>query len=83
MSKTRDSKQFFYGDRSVDETYNETVHMLNNKYYNLFRSNFKSKGLSYREEYYVMNKFWNNGKISAFKIKHTDKVGYANYSRVT
>lgn len=83
MSKTKYSKQFFYGDRSVDETYNEIVHMLNNKYYNIYRSNFKTKGLSYREEQYVMNKFWNNGTIAAFKIKHTDKLGFCNWARVT
>lgn len=83
MSKTKFSKQFFYGDKSVNETYSEIVHMLNNKYYNIFRSNFKSTGLTYREEQFVMNKFWNNGSIAAFRIKHTDKLGFCNWSRVS
>lgn len=82
-SKTKYSKQFFYGDRSVNETYQEIVHMLNNKYYNIFRSNFKTTGLSYREEQFIMNKLWNNGTIAAFKIKHTDKLGFCNWARVT
>jgi len=83
MSKTSESKKFFYGDKSVNETYDEVVHMLRNKYYNIYRSNFKTEGLNYREEQYVMNKLWNNGTIAAFKIKHTDQLGYANWARVT
>lgn len=83
MSKTKESKKFFYGDRTVDETYQQTIHMLNNKYYNIFRANFKTKGLNYRQEQYLFNKFWNNGTIAAFKIKHTNEIAFSMWNRVT
>ena len=63
--------------------YNTVVHMLRNKYYNIYRSNFKTKGLTYREEQYVMNSFWDRGRVAAFKIKHTDDLGYADWARVS
>lgn len=81
MSKTKDSKRFFYRDRTVSANYSQNVHILNNKYYNIFRSNFKTMGLNYRQEQYLFNKFWNDGTIAAFKIKHTDDIGFANWAR--
>lgn len=82
MSK-KDRRYLYAGDRSVTSNYNETVHMLNNKFYNLYRSNFETEGLSYREEQYVMNRFWDVGRVSAFLIKHTDELGYTDWSRVS
>lgn len=61
--------------------YKLAVHMLENKYYNLFRSNFETS-LNYREEAYVMKRFWDAGRIAAFKIKHTDKLGFCEWSKV-
>lgn len=77
------NKRFFLGDNNSNEYYNKVVHILRNKYYNLFRSNFETEGLTYREEQFIMNKLWANGTIAAFKIKHTDDAGYANWTRET
>lgn len=63
--------------------YETVVHMLTNKYYNIYRSNFKTTGLNYREEQYVMNRFWENGTVAAFKLKHTDELGYAQWAMNT
>lgn len=79
----KEQKQLFYGEKTASQTYRSIVHMLNNKYYNIYRSNFRTKGLTYREEHYVMNKFWNDGTIAAFRIKHTDKIGYCPWQRVS
>ncbi|MCQ2088153.1 MAG: hypothetical protein MJZ37_08860 [Bacilli bacterium] len=79
---SKDKKQF-YGSRSAADVYRNTVHMLNNKYYNIYRSNFKTKGLTYREEQYVMNRFWEAGTVAAFNIKHTDALGYAQWAMNT
>lgn len=65
------------------DIYTETCHMLNNKYYNIYRSNFYAKGLNYREKNYVMNKFWNNGTVAAFKIKNVDELGWCQWARNT
>lgn len=77
MGKKYMSKSF----TSVD--YTTIVHMLNNKYYNIYRSNFKTKGLTYREEQYVMNRYWDEGTVAAFNIKHTDTLGYAQWAMNT
>lgn len=74
MSKKKMNKTFTQVD------YTTIVHMLNNKYYNIYRSNFKTKGLNYREEEYVMNRFWDEGTVAAFNIKHTDELGYAQWT---
>lgn len=79
----KESKQFFFGSRTANDDYNQVVHVLRNKYYNIFRSNFKTEGLTYREEQYIMNKFWSVGTISTFRIKHTDKAGFANWAKCT
>lgn len=69
--------------RCTAADYDKVVHMLNNKYYNIFRSNFKAEGLNYRQTHYVMNKFWNKGTVAVFKIKHTDEPGFASWARNT
>lgn len=51
------------------------------KYYNLFKSNFKWKGLDYRQEEYVMRKFWSEGTICSFKIKNIDEIAFAPWVR--
>ena len=64
-------------------SYAEVVHTLTNKYYNIYRSNFRTKGLNYREEQYVMNRFWNDGTVASFNIKHTDNLGYTQWTMNT
>lgn len=77
---TKKSKEFAVMTDPREE-YDRIVHMLNNKYYNIYRSNFRTKGLSYREEQFVMNKFWGVGTIAAWDIKHAETLGFANWMR--
>lgn len=56
--------------------YDRLVHNLRNRYYNLYRANFKARNLNYRQEDYVMNKFWNDGTVSAFEIPLADELGF-------
>lgn len=79
---SKDSRILF-GDKSPNDMYAQTCHMLRNKYYNLFRSNYKWKGLDYRQENFIMNKFWADGTVSAFKIKNIDELGFASYARTS
>lgn len=61
-----------------------TKHIYRNKYYNLFRSNYKWHGLTYRQEEYLMRKLWSNGTIAAFKVnKNIDMIAFANWAQVT
>lgn len=79
-------QKYLFGDGEAlkpSEVYSRLVAMLRNKYYNIFRSNFKIEGLNYREQNYLMNKFYKNGTVAAFNIKHTDKVGFASWVRDT
>lgn len=77
---TKTSRRIVY---DISNNYDTICDMLNNKYYNLYRSNFRTKNLTYREEQYVMNRLWENGTVAAFKIKHTDKLGYTKWQRAT
>lgn len=65
-----------------DEEYERIKHSLNQKYYNLFRSQFKWTGLNYRQEQFIMNKFYAAGQIAAWKLKHLDELGFANWAMV-
>lgn len=63
--------------------YDRLVHNLRNRYYNLYRANFRAKKLNYRQEDYVMNKFWNDGTVSAFEIKLVNELGFAPWAMQT
>ena len=69
--------------RDMDMNYDRLVHNLRNRYYNLYRANFKAKNLNYRQEDYVMNKFWNDGTVAAFDIKLADELGFASWAMET
>ena len=77
MSKNKRTKE------TGELSYGEVVHTLTNKYYNIYRSNFRTKGLNYREEQYVMNRFWESGTVAVFNIKHTDNLGYTQWTMNT
>jgi len=83
MSKTKDSNEFFKGNVDSAGTYTKIKDILNNKYYNIFRSNFKIEGLNYREANYIFKELWAKGTIAAFKLKHLDSLGYAPWARQT
>ena len=74
------SKKYFRRDYNSNELYSSTVTHLRNKYYNLFRAQFKWNGLNYRQEDYIMRKFYGEGTVSAFKIKNLDELGFAPWA---
>ena len=78
----QDVRQIMF-DKDVNQVYNQTVNMLRNKYYNLYRSNFKWNNINYRQEDYIMRKFWADGTVAAFKIKNLDEIGFASWARNT
>lgn len=75
MSKKRYSR---YRDPNAD--YEKCVQMYRNKYYNLFRANFKWTGLDYRQEDYIMRQLYGKGTVAAFKIKGIDELGFAPWA---
>lgn len=78
----QDVRQIMF-DKDVNQVYNQTVNMLRNKYYNLYRSNFKWNNINYRQEDFIMRKFWADGTVAAFKIKNLDEIGFASWARNT
>lgn len=58
-----------------------------NKFYNLWMSKFKWKGLdeelAAKQENFIMRKFWSDGQIAAKPIKNTDLMVYAPWTLTT
>lgn len=73
----------FNRKRNVRNDYNAAVFQLESKYYNLYRGQFKWTGLNYRQEKFIMDKFWEDGTIAAFKIKNLDELGFAPWTRTS
>lgn len=65
---------------SANDQYAKTVHILMNKYYNQYRSNFKWTGLNYRQEEFIMRKFWADGTVAGFKIPVAEEAGFAPWA---
>lgn len=78
----QDVRQIMF-DKNVNQVYATTVNMLRNKYYNLYRSNFKWNNINYRQESFIMRKLWADGTVAAFKIKNLDEIGFASWTRVS
>lgn len=78
----QDVRQIMF-DKDVNQVYNQTVNILRNKYYNLYRSNFKWNNINYRQEDFIMRKFWADGTVAAFKIKNLEEIGFASWARNT
>ena len=76
----QDVRQILF-DKDVNQVYAATVNVLRNKYYNLYRSNFKWNNINYRQEDFIMRKFWKDGTVAAFKIKNLDEIGFASWGR--
>lgn len=74
------SKKKHYKMSDPGRAYEECVQMYRNKYFNLFRANFKWKGLDYRQEEYVMRQFYGKGTVAAFVIKGADELGFAPWA---
>lgn len=77
------SKKKYYKSMNPGCTYDECVQAYRNKYYNLFRANFKWTGLDYRQEEYIMKRFYGDGTVAAFKIKGIDELGFAPWAMNT
>ena len=71
------SKKYFRRNNNANALYQDTVQHLRNKYYNLFRAQFKWNGLNYRQEDYIMRKFYGAGTVVAFKINNVNELGFA------
>lgn len=78
----QDVRQIMF-DKNINQVYATTVNMLRNKYYNLYRSNFKWNNINYRQESFIMRKLWADGTVAAFKIKNLDEIGFASWTRVS
>jgi len=78
----QDVRQIMF-DKDVNQVYAATCNILRNKYYNLYRSNFKWNNINYRQEDFIMRKFWKDGTVAAFKIKNLDEIGFASWGRCT
>ena len=79
----QDVRQLLFEGKNVNAVYNQTVAMLRNKYYALYRSNFKWNNINYRQEDFIMRKFWKDGTVAAFKIKNLDEIGFCSWARNT
>lgn len=79
----QDVRQLMFDYKDVNDVYNQTVNMLRNKYYNLYRSNFRWNNINYRQEDFIMRKFWAEGTVAAFKIKGIDEIGFCSWARNT
>lgn len=76
-------KSYFKGMLDPTIEYGKIVNMYRNKYYNLYRANFKWTGLDYRQEEYIMKEFYGKGTVAAFKIKNIDELGFAPWTMNT
>ena len=79
----QDVRQLMFDSKNVNDVYNQTVNMLRNKYYALYRSNFKWNNIDYRQEDFIMRKFWADGTVCAFKIPNIDEIGFCSWARNT
>lgn len=66
----------------VEKMYNEIVERLENKYYNLYCSSHEITGDGLTDELkrYIYRRFWSDGTICLFNVKHTDLLGGCQYA---
>lgn len=67
-------------NKNQNREFADTVNLLHNKYYNLYRANFKWRGVPYRAEDYIMRNFYKRGTVSAFVITDAQMLGYTGYT---
>lgn len=58
----------------------KTRNMLINKYFNIFLGSYQWKGISSIQADYIMRKFWSDGTVAAFPIRHTNEIGFTTYA---
>ena len=51
-----------------------------NKFYSLFMSNYEWEGIDYQAEDFLMRRFWADGRVSVFKMKHTGLPIFTPYA---
>lgn len=76
-------KKYYRSITNQNEEYTKIVQAYRNKYFNLYRAQFKWTGLTYRQEDYIMRKFYGSGTVAAFKIKGIDELGFAPWTLQT
>lgn len=76
-------KRRYIAEFNPEAEYSRVIHQLNGKYFNLFLSNYKWKGLTYRQENYIMKELYARGTIAAFNIELADELGFAPWARAS
>jgi len=66
--------------KDVNDLRRTTKTTLENKYFNYFMDSVKFTGPERIASDYLMKQFWSVGTCSAFKIKHTNEVGFCPYT---
>ena len=75
------SKKETFFNYNISKTRKQFEHFYNEKYFQIFCNKFKFDGdIDYQEIEFILKKFWYEGKIASFKLKGTDKVGYAPFA---
>lgn len=72
-------KKVFCDKGNMNYLVNQLKTHYRNKYYNLFMSSYKWKGIPKDVGDYIMKKFWADGTVAAFHIKYTEDPGFTPY----
>lgn len=72
-------KKVFCDKGNTNQIVNQLKTHYRNKYYNEFMGLYKWNGVPKEVADYCMKKFYADGTCAAFKIKHTNDVGFAPY----
>lgn len=73
-------KKYYRKRQDVSRDFDDCVNIYRNRYFNAFRRQIKVNGLDYRQEEYVMKKFYGSGTVAAFKIKGIDELGFTQWA---
>lgn len=85
MGRLREFKRTIYPDEDENGTVYRMIDFTSrytNKYYNIFMGmvTFKGDAITPESENYLKRKFWKTGTVAAWKLQHTDLLGFAEYS---
>lgn len=78
MSKSKRQIRDTLGE-SAYQLYTQLMFEFENRFYNLYRSNWKVEGVTDEEEKYILDQFWKRGQIAAFN----DAVGDTHFAKFT
>lgn len=64
-------------EKAVLTSFNDTLTLIRNKYYNIILNKIGIKGVDYQQRDYILKNFWENGTIACFKLKGTEGTAEA------